>query len=159
MLTRLGSFMRRSRASTAALPLVTNGGFDAGTTGWTLSNGAQISQAVVAGRMQLTAIVATNNQSYQTISGLTAGANYQLTGTAKKLSANLTSARVAVYDTAPAIVNLGNAAISGTLNVEVTGSVTFVAPADGEVTIAMPLVGPTAIGLLAEFDNISLVKL
>lgn len=159
MMLGIGLGIWRTGGASTPLPLVTNGGFDGATTGWTLSNGAQLTQAVVGGRLQLTATVATGNQSYQVISGLTVGASYQLTGTAKKLSANLTSARVAVYDTAPSIVNLGNAAISGTLNVEVTGSVTFAAPADGQVSIALLLIGPTATGLLAEFDNISLVKL
>lgn len=140
-------------------PLVANGSFDSGTTGWTLSNGAQLTQAVVGGRLQLTATAVANNQAYQVVSGLTVGASYQLTGTAKKLSASVTSVRVAVYDTAPATTLLGTAATSSTNGVEATGSVTFTAPADGTVSVAMILVGTAATGLMAEFDNISLVKL
>lgn len=159
MMLGIGLGIWRTGGASTPLPLVTNGGFDDGATGWSLSNGAQVSQAVVGGRLQLTATAVANNSAYQVVSGLTVGASYQLTGTAKKLSASITSVRVAVYDTAPGTTLLGTAALSSSNGVEVTGSITFTAPADGAVSVSLYLIGTAATGLMGEFDNISLVKL
>ena len=130
--------------------LITNGDFPTDTSGWTASN-ATI--ANVAGTLEVTATAAVA-AGYQTLSGLTAGALYRITGSATRSDASSASARVAVYDTAPANTLIETCAQStGSLS---TGSVVFRAPSDGVVSIVCLLVGAVA-GAKGVFDNVSVM--
>lgn len=130
--------------------LVSNGTFDVDATGWTAGNATH---EVVAGKLIVTSTGTLAAYSQQTITGLTAGRTYSITGTARRMDANSTSARVSVYDTPPATNLLVTAAFSS--GAENTATQTFVAT-DTTVSVTAIIVGSTGAGAQGEFDNISL---
>ena len=134
--------------------LVVNGGFDVNANGWT-SNGATPSQA--GGKLIVTADGAGNVSAYQVISGLIPGAAYRFACTVRRLDANSAQAQAGVYDTAPNSTPLALSSVS--TGTEVASVRTFIAPADGVVSVSCLVLTAAGAGAQGEFDNISVRRL
>lgn len=123
--------------------LVSNGDFPSATTGWT---GTNATLAVASGELQLTTNGVATPKATETITGLTVGKTYRLTGTARRGTCT-GNVRVLMADVAgfPTAVNSGS-------TTNTTGSVTFTATATTHIVELD--VNAIETGTTAFFDNI-----
>jgi hypothetical protein len=139
-----------SHGATTGSTLVTNGTFASDVTSWTSHNSGVVTFA--SGTLQVQESGNVNPAAYQAVT-VTAGKMYKLTGTSA-VTGGTGSARVSVYDTAPATTLIGTAAT--TSGAAATGSLVFRA-SDTQVSIVLIIVSASA-GATATFDNIELLE-
>lgn len=140
--------------------LITNGDGST-TTGWTATTATLSS---VSGQLRVTGTASgVPSSASQSFAGYTAGVPFLMRGTATRQNADASQAQVSAYDSPPhtsSIAPTNIVATAGTaIGTPVTGAVAFVAPADGAFSVAGIITSTTAVGALADFDDISLRRL